>query len=171
MTDQKTKGDREVRIRTAVVTYFPMFIAVLSLLTSVYNGYLNGKFVDIIQRNVSRTEYMRTCKEIIDSYFQVKFRAAIISGSVGGGRSASPTAEVDGGNAIAKFAALGTYLANLRDDSIRRRYSELSASLGRIMSEAGRTPAAALDKAFEPADRIFSELNDDCVKSAQAAPM
>ena len=44
-------SEREVTIRTAVVTYFPMFIAVLSLVTSIYNGYLNGKFVDIIQRN------------------------------------------------------------------------------------------------------------------------
>jgi hypothetical protein len=43
-------SEREVTIRTAVVTYFPMFIAVLSLVTSIYNGYLNGKFVDIIQR-------------------------------------------------------------------------------------------------------------------------
>jgi tripartite-type tricarboxylate transporter receptor subunit TctC len=68
-------SEREVTIRTAVVTYFPMFIAVLSLVTSIYNGYLNGKFVDIIQRNFGRTEYLRTCKEIIDAYFQVKFRA------------------------------------------------------------------------------------------------
>src|SRR6478672_8680819 len=76
-------SEREVTIRTAVVTYFPMFIAVLSLVTSIYNGYLNGKFVDIIQRNFGRTEYLRTCKEIIDAYFQVKFRAGIVSENVG----------------------------------------------------------------------------------------
>ena len=74
-------SEREVTIRTAVVTYFPMFIAVLSLVTSIYNGYLNGKFVDIIQRNFGRTEYLRTCKEIIDAYFQVKFRAGLVSES------------------------------------------------------------------------------------------
>ena len=55
-------SEREATIRTAVVTYFPMFIAVLSLVTSIYNGYLNNKFVDIIQRNFGRTEYLRTCK-------------------------------------------------------------------------------------------------------------
>ena len=74
-------SEREVTIRTAVVTYFPMFIAVLSLVTSIYNGYLNNKFVEIIQRNFGRTEYLRTCKEIIDAYFQVKFRAGIVSES------------------------------------------------------------------------------------------
>ena len=61
------------------MTYFPMFIATLSLVTSIYNGYLNNRFVDLIQRNIGRTEYMRTCKEMIDAYFQVKFRAAVIS--------------------------------------------------------------------------------------------
>ena len=58
-------------------TYFPMFIATLSLVTSIYNGYLNNQFVDLIQRNVGRAEYMRTCKDVIDAYFQVKFRAAV----------------------------------------------------------------------------------------------
>ena len=167
MTDRQSKGEREVRIRTAVVTYFPMFIATLSLLTSVYNGYLNSKFVDIIQRNVSRTEYMRTCKEIIDAYFQVKFRAGVIAN---GGATAS-AAQTDGGNAVAKFAALGTYLANLRDDMIRQRYSELSGQLSKVVGEASRTPAGQLDKAFAPADRIFADLNDDCVRSAKAAPL
>ena len=167
MPEPQTNGEREVRIRTAVVTYFPMFIAALSLLTSVYNGYLNSKFVDIIQRNVGRTEYMRTCKEIIDAYFQVKFRAGIIAG----GGTTAPTAQIDGGNAVAKFAALGTYLANLRDDAIRRRYTELSQRLDQTVREAARTPSADVAKLFEPADALFAGLNDDCVKSAQSAPM
>ena len=56
-----------------------MFIATLSLVTSIYNGYLNNLFVNLIQRNVGRTEYMRTCKDVIDAYFQVKFRAFVVS--------------------------------------------------------------------------------------------
>jgi hypothetical protein len=167
MPDRQTPGEREVRIRAAVVTYFPMFIAALSLLTSVYNGYLNSKFVDIIQRNVGRTEYMRTCKEIIDAYFQVKFRAGIIAS----GANSTPTAQIDGGNAVAKFAALGTYLANLRDDAIRQRYSDLSGQLAKVVGEARDIPAGQLDKAFAPADRIFSDLNDDCIRSAKATPL
>ena len=158
MNDRQTKGEREARIRAAVVSYFPMFIATLSL-PSVYNGYLNSKFVDIIQRNVGRTEYMRTCKEIIDAYFQVKFRAGIVAN----GGSAAPTAQIDGANSVAKFAALGTYLANLRDDAIRQRYSALSDQLAKVVGEARNIPSGQLDKAFAPADRIFSDLNDDCI--------
>ena len=50
MAEGSTTG-RENRLRTAVITYFPMFIATLSLVTSIYNGYLNGRFVDLIERN------------------------------------------------------------------------------------------------------------------------
>ena len=62
-----------------VVVIFPMFIATLSLLTSIYNGYLNNKFVELIQQNVSRSEYIRTCKDIIDSYFLIKLKAAALA--------------------------------------------------------------------------------------------
>src|SRR5437016_13339207 len=75
MTQSQIQG----RFQTVVMTYFPMFIAVLSLATSLFNGYLNNKFVDIIQHNVERIEYLKTCKEIIDSYFQVKFRASLLN--------------------------------------------------------------------------------------------
>jgi hypothetical protein len=34
-------SERENSVRTAVVTYFPMFIAALSLLTAMSNGYLS----------------------------------------------------------------------------------------------------------------------------------
>ncbi len=47
--------------------YVSLFVAGLSLLTSFYQGYLNTKFVDIVQKNVARGEYMRTCKDIIDA--------------------------------------------------------------------------------------------------------
>ena len=49
-------SERETRIRSIVITYFPMFIATLSLVTSIYNGYLNARFVDIIQRNLGRAD-------------------------------------------------------------------------------------------------------------------
>jgi hypothetical protein len=166
-------SERHDKIKTTLVTFFPMFIATLSLVTAIFNGYLNNKFIDVIQRNVGRTEYMRTCKETIDAFFQVKFRAGVLAQSsaatpAGG---SPPPAAVDAANAVAKFAALGTYLANLRDDAIRRRYTELSQRLDQTVREAARTPSADVAKLFEPADALFAGLNDDCVKSAQSAPM
>jgi|SRR5215216_5549784 len=165
--------ESESRWRAAIVTYFPMLIAVLSLVTSIYNGYLNNKFVGIIQGNIGRAEYMRSCKEIIDAYFQIKFKAGLIGGSDerAGAPAAMPSAQqIDAASAVNHFAALGTYLANLRDDPKRERYTELSRQLEKIVSEAPRTPPDQRDKLFEPADRLFAEMNDDCVKSAKAAP-
>ena len=158
-------GEREARIRAVLVTYFPMFIATLSLVTSIYNGYLNNKFVDLVQNNVTRVEYMKTCKEIIDAYFQVKFRAGLLNAA--GSNAGSEQAEAV--NAVNKFAALGTYLANLRNDEVRARYSELSQTLQKVVTDAKRAPPGGLERLFEPADRLFAEMNDDCVKSAKAA--
>jgi hypothetical protein len=170
-------SETESRIRSVLLAYFPMLIAVLSLLTSLYNGYLNNKFVDIIQRNLGRAEYMRTCKEIIDAYFQVKFRAGIVSESAGRDRTdgtanagLSPV-QIEAANAANKFAALGTYLANLGDDAMRERYTQLSRSLERMVIDARRSPPGDLNKLFEPADRQFTDMNDDCVRSARAAPL
>src|SRR5215208_8286655 len=76
-----TERQEQSRFQRVALTYFPMFIAALSLCTSIYNGYLNNKFVDLIQNNTARIESLRTCKEIIDAYFQVKFRVGEISSS------------------------------------------------------------------------------------------
>jgi hypothetical protein len=160
-----------------LITYFPMAIAVLSLCTSIFNGYLNSKFLDIIQHNVGRVEYMRTCKEVIDAYFQVKFRAGVLSQNgereraVGAAAGTMPSDQVEAANAVNKFAALGTYLANLRDDTVRQRYTELSRELGKIVSEARQLPPGDLSKMFEPADRLFGEMNADCVRSAKEVPL
>jgi hypothetical protein len=162
-------SDREARVRTVVMAYFPMFIATLSLVTSIYNGYLNGRFVDLAQSNVARLEYMKACKEIIDDYFQVKFRTALIVAGDERTGGAPSGEQLEAANAVNKFAALGTYLANLRNEDIRQRYTELSRQLEKIVAQARQTPADGRDRLFEPADRIFSEMNGDCVKSAKAA--
>jgi len=164
-------SEREATIRTAVVTYFPMFIAALSLITSIFNGYLNSKFVDLAHHNVERTEYLKTCKEVIDAYFQVKFRADILSETVargaGGAANAASVAQIEAGNAASKFAALGTYLANLQGEAAREQYTHLTWELEKIVREAAKTPPADLGKLFEQADRMFSAMNNDCVRTAK----
>lgn len=162
----------ETKVRAILMSYFPMFIATLSLCTSIFNGYLNNKFLDFIQRNTVRVEYMRTCKEIIDAYFQVKAKAGAINANAarqaaGGGGAA--TDETDGASAVNKFGALGTYLANLRDDAVREQYTNLTEELGKIMINARRTPPSDFNGLFAVAEPMFAKLNDDCVKSAKDA--
>src|SRR5262249_22632228 len=165
-------AESEGKLRVVLITFFPMLIATLSLVTSIFNGYLNNKFVDLIQRNFGRAEYMRTCKETIDAYFQVKFKAGLLSAdgehARGGAEPISAAERIDAAAAVNKFAALGTYLANLRDDeAIRARSTELVHGLEKAVADAGNTPPAELGRLFEGPDRIFAELNNDCVKSAK----
>jgi hypothetical protein len=166
-------SEREARVRAAVIVYFPMFIAALSLITSVYNGYLNNQFVEIIQRNFGRGEAMRTCKEIIDAYFQVKFRTGIVSANgerertTGTPEPGAAGAEVEALNAVNKVGALGTYLANMGDATTRKRYTDLTLELEKIVKEAPRLAPGDLSKRFKPADDLFSGMNNDCVKTAQ----
>ena len=167
-------SERETRVRTILLSYFPMFIATLSLVTSIYNGYLNNLFVNLIQRNVGRMEYMRTCKDVIDAYFQVKFRASVVSRNrenASAGSATMTSEQIEAANAVARLGALGTYLANLRDEAVRVSYTELSVAVDKAVNEARQTPPAALEKLFEPADRIFATLNADCVKTALDKPM
>jgi hypothetical protein len=163
-------SERETVFRTVAITYFPMFIAVLSLVTSMYNGYLNDKMVGILHSTLGRSEYLRTCKEIIDAYFQVKFQAKLVaenSGRAREGSSGVPVVQIEAANAVNKFAAMGTYLANLADEAAREKYTHLSWELQKVVGEAGKTPVADLDKRFERADQMFSQMNQDCVKMAK----
>jgi len=165
--DAPTESNSKLRIAVAI---FPMFIATLSLLTSIYNGYLNNKFVELIQQNVSRSESIRTCKDLIDSYFQIKLKAAALAAAAErqrAGRISDIIAyEAEAANAASHFGALGTYLANFQDDAARERYTYLSWELLSIVKAARDTDPAAVDKLFVKADGMFSQMNDDCIKTA-----
>jgi hypothetical protein len=164
-----TETNSRLRI---VVVIFPMFIATLSLLTSIYNGYLNNKFVELIQQNVSRGEYIRTCKDIIDSYFLIKLKAAALAAAAErerAGRATDITAyEAEAANAASHFGALGTYLANFQDDAARERYTYLAWELLRIVKAARDTEPAKIDKLFEKADGMFAQMNNDCIQTAKS---
>ena len=134
-----------------------MFIAALSPVTSIYNGYLNNKFVDFIQRNLGRGEYLRTCKEILEAHAQVGLRAKILSQTGERSRTGSPAdltaARNEADNALIKYVSLATYLANLQE-------------LEKILNDAPQLALGDLNKRLERTDQMFTGMNDDCVKMA-----
>jgi hypothetical protein len=160
------KVDRKHQhLHSTLVVYFPMFIATLSVVSSIYQAILFTRSLDIVQQNVSRGEYLRTCREVIDTYFQIKLSVAQLSESSGA------AARADRANAVSltgKFGALGTYLANFQDEDIRARYTELANELSAI---AAAQPATNASQRFEKADRLFTKMNDDCVRLAQVVRM
>ncbi len=161
-------SERETTTRAAIITYFPMFIAVLSLVTSIYNGYLNNKFVDFIQHNLARAESLRTCKEILEAHAQVEFRAKILSQI--GQRSGTPAeltaASNDADEAMIKYVSLATYLANLYPEA-RERYTKLSVDLQKVLDDAPKMSPDDLRKRFDQAGAMFTGMNDDCVRIAK----
>jgi hypothetical protein len=166
-------SEAQSRIRAVVVVYVPLFIAGLSLATSIYNGYLNNKFVEIIQRNFERGESLRTCKEVIEAYFQVKLRAGVVSANgereraTGAPVPGAEAAQIEALNAVSKVGGLGTYLANMEGEAARARYTNLTRELEKIVKEAPQLAASALTERFRPADKLFDGMNADCVRNAK----
>lgn len=146
----------------AVVSFF---VAALSLVTSFYQGYLNTKFVELVQSGVSRSETARTCKELIDGYFQIKFKAGALAAAAERNPLEIFPFESDLANSVSRFAALGTYLANFQGESKRSKYTALSGELLRLTKAARGTPAGDIDTLFATADGMFAEMNADCVSS------
>jgi len=163
-------SEDENRVRTAVIVYFPMFIAALSLITSMYNGYLNNKFIEFIQHNLSRTESLRTCKEILEAHAEVQFRAKILAQTGGRARQDGTVdltaAHNDAAAALIKYISLATYLANLHPDA-RERYTSLSVELQKAVGDAPQLSPDDLNKRFEKTDPMFAAMNDDCVRLAK----
>lgn len=169
----ESKADEPVRRSGAnTLAYISFFVAALSLLTSVYQGYLNTRFVEVVQSNVSRAETARTCKDLIDAFFQFKFKTGEYLIAIERERNAAApaviAAEASARNAVSRFGALGTYLANFQGEKKREQYTQLTWELERVVRAAATTPATDAAKLYEKADTMFGAMNDDCVRSATA---
>ena len=162
--------DKSAGSRPNLFAYVTFFVAGLSLVTSFYQGYLNTKFVELVQSSVMRNETARTCKDLIDGYFQIKLRAAMLAAAVEREKNSNAASVValdaEAANSVSRFAALGTYLANFTDDASREKYTQLSWELARVVTAARSTAPGGIDKLFEKADAMFAVMNDDCVKMA-----
>ncbi|MGZ3409926.1 MAG: hypothetical protein ACXWJW_12015 [Xanthobacteraceae bacterium] len=170
-------------VRDALVTYFPMAIAVLSLVLSIYQGYLfheslalSNQSIDVMQRNVARGEFSRACRDVIETYFQVKQKVSVLMpaadrSNVAGASRVTEASRLEAQGAIAKFGGLGTYLANFQDAATRTRYTELTRTLTGIMESARTTPLPDIDKLFQPADKLFGQMNEDCARLSRTMRM
>ncbi|QCI68220.1 hypothetical protein [Phreatobacter stygius] len=146
-------------------------LAGLSLGAAAYQSYSHGRNLEVVQRNVLRAEYLRTCRDIIDAYFQIKMRTyAMNEAAINHGRGpevVDPLVQREVEAAVFKFGALGTFLANFRDDIVRERYTQLSWKLLAIARETYKQPRVDFDKAYGEADTLFGEMNEDCARTAR----
>ena len=163
MSDERPR----FRISTAQAS---MAIALASLATAMFQGYLNARNMATVTTDISRREAIRTCKETVEAWFEVKLRIGLMTGG-GDDRGivavgiAAPERSIDAAVAINRFAALGTVLANVADlPEMRASYTALSGELTRIHAAARAEPGKPLAALFERAEGLFGRLNADCVR-------
>jgi hypothetical protein len=166
-------------VRSNIPLYLLALTTVLALGTVAYQTYLLRQSLNIIDRASQRmdrvqqqNEYVRACRDLSDAYFLVKQRTAPLmaipdrSNIAGAGRIPEIN-RIEAQDAVARFAALGTFLANAQDAAARERHAELSRVLARIAEEAKGMQLAEFDKAFEAADKLFVQVNSDCARVSQ----
>lgn len=143
----------------------PTVLAVLSLGSSIFQSYNYARNIESAQRNVLRAESLRTCRDIIDVFFQFRLKAE--EANRAGDRAGSmATAELK--SLTYRFGAYGTFLANFQDEAARKAYTELSWELLAVADKATALPPDEFAKRFAAADAHFGRLNEDCVKAAQS---
>lgn len=164
---------RERATPTSMLTWFFALVAALAVGASLYQGYLFHRSTEAIEKNAMRGELARTCRDIVGSYFDVKQKVSVLMpaadrGNIAGASRVTEANRLEAQASITKFSGLSAYLASFQDAGARVRYGELTRALNGIMDVARTTPLTDLDRVFAPADKIFSGLNDDCVKTSGA---
>src|SRR5437588_8959676 len=75
--------------RPRVVVLLSMLITLMTLAAALYQNYIYTKQLDAIQRNVTRGEYIRACRDAIEAYFQIKLHVGYTLMEHGDGTSSS----------------------------------------------------------------------------------
>jgi hypothetical protein len=143
----------------------PLLIAVLTLCASMFQSWNYARNIESAQRNILRSESLRTCRDIIDAFFQFRLKAEEANAM----RQSAPAMAGPEMKAIVyKFGAYGTFLANFQGEAARKLYTELSWDLLAIADGAVKLSPEDFAKRFAAADEKFGKLNEDCVKAAQS---
>lgn len=161
MPVEMSAGERR-RFNWLVVV--PLVIAALTLISSFFQSVNYARNIDSAQRNVLRAESLRTCRDIIDVFFQFRLKAEEANHR----QETSAMAASELKALTYKFGAYGTFLANFQDEATRVRYTELSWELLAIGESAAKLPPTDFARRFAAVDERFGKLNEDCVKAAQS---
>jgi 5'-deoxynucleotidase YfbR-like HD superfamily hydrolase len=142
----------------------PVIIAMLSLGASIFQSWNYARNIESAQRNILRAESLKTCRDIIDAFFQFRLKADEAN-QMQAGSSAMASAELKG--VVYRFSAYSTFLANFQGEAARKGYTELSWEMLAIAENAAKISKEDFDKRFAKVDEQFGRLNEDCVKAAQ----
>ncbi len=148
------------------LTHVSLCVAALSFGAAMFQGYVNSRNLEIVQRDIGRREHIRACREAIEGFFDVKLRIARMIELARPG--AAPDA-FDANMAVSRFGAIGTYLANFQGEDARYDYTLLTRELQRLVDAAKAGGVAADDSFFKAANGMFDKMNSDCVRSSRVS--
>jgi hypothetical protein len=152
---------------SGLLTYFAVILSVFALALSAYQGYVFNRSIDMMERNVSRGEFVRACRDMAGAYYEVKQKVSVLMpaadrGNIAGASRVTEANRLEAQASITKFGNLSNYLASFQDMSARVQYNELTKTLNGILDVARTTPLTDLDRVFAPADKLFTAMSDDC---------
>lgn len=170
MTESQKAASAKPAGGANIFAYISFFVAALSLVATMYQAYLNTRYVELFQSNIVRGETARICKDLIDTFFQIKFRTAAAADALERERNPNTpsviTTVLEARNAVSRFAAYGTYLANFQGEAKRTQYTALSNELAGVIDSVLKSSRADAATLFSKADEMFGAMNADCVRSA-----
>lgn len=163
-----------VRTGAGAFSWIVAAIALAALAVALWQTFVFQRGIAAMESNIARGQFVLACRDSIGSYYDARQKLSVLmpaadrSNIVGASRVTEYN-RIEAKTAIAKVSALAGYLATFQDAGARVRYSELTRALNGIMDVARTTPLSDIDRVFAPADKLFSEINDDCVRLSQNA--
>ena len=144
-----------------------LLVASLSLASSISQNFAYQRSIESVQRNVLRSDNLRTCREIIEVFFAYRVKAEEANR-----RGAARVEEAEQNRRelkalAARFGAIATHLANFTPQAMRARYTALFNQLNTLGDTAAALPPEAFARALGEADAAFNSLNEDCVSTTQ----
>jgi hypothetical protein len=173
-------NDNKSRRGGGLLTFVALLVALLALGVSLYQNYvfktaldISQRNLELIERNAARGAFVSTCREAGETFVEIKPKVSLLMpaadrSNVVGASRVSETQRLDAQAAIAKFTGLGQYLAGFQDAAARARYIELTRQLATIADAARTTPLTDIDKLFEPIDKNYAAVSEDCARLARA---
>ena len=146
------------------LTHLSLLVALASFGAAMFQGYINSRNLQVVQRDIGRREHIRACKEAIEAFFEVKLRVGRL---VEIAKLNAPVDAFDAAMSVSRFGAIGTYLANFQGEDARYQYTLLTRELQRLVDVAKVGDVTADDVFFKIANEKFDMMNADCVRSSQ----
>ena len=155
-----------------------LLIASLSMISSISQSFNYSRNIESVQKNVLRAENLRSCKEIIEVFFDFRLRAETANAetatlapearSMPGRLAMTQAMRRELKSLVYRFGALGTHLANFTPETARERYSALSWQLHALAESFDTLSPSDFMTQFALADTGFGALNEDCSRFAQS---